>query len=221
MPVAFTTVPATHAVSCDAPMPHARPSPHGNIRASRAAASHAAPTACSRPGPPTTRSGGLRGRRTPSGRRATTHSTPQPTAQPCQPSLRLKRKLHKQAHNRAQRTAHAGARAAHADSRAIPTRTRAQHARIARQRSAAHRAHLPTSAAASLPQSSSHTRARTHTPHAGARIGRRREEPKDTGADSPRHRAVSLQAPPGIKLAPSRHQAGSLQASRCSLQAFG
>ena len=69
---------------------YARPSPHGNIRASRAAASHAAPTACSRPGPPTTRSGGLRGRRTPSGRRATTRSAPQPTAQPCQPSLRLK-----------------------------------------------------------------------------------------------------------------------------------
>jgi len=65
------------------------------------------------------------------------------------------------AHSRAQRIAHADARAAHADSRANPTRTRAQHARIARQRSAAHRAHLPTSAAASLPQSSSHTRART------------------------------------------------------------
>ncbi len=45
------------------------------------------------------------------------------------------------AHSRAQRIAHADARAAHADSRAIPTRTRAQHARIARQRSAAHRAH--------------------------------------------------------------------------------
>ena len=88
-------------------------------------------------------------------------------------------KLHKQAHNRAQRTAHAGARAAHADARAIPTRTRAQHARIARQRSAAHRAHLPTSAAASLPQSSSHTRAHT-LPPTGARIGRRRELPKLT-----------------------------------------
>ena len=143
---------------------YARPSPHGNIRASRAAASHAAPTACSRPGPPTTRSGGLRGRRTPSGRRATTRSAPQPTAQPCQRNQACASKLHKQAHNRAQRTAHAGARAAHADARAIPTRTRAQHARIARQRSAAHRAHLPTSAAASLPQSSSHTRART-LPH--------------------------------------------------------
>ena len=46
--------------------------------------------ACSHPGPPTARSSGLRGRRTPSGRRATTRSTPQPTAQPCQPSLRLK-----------------------------------------------------------------------------------------------------------------------------------
>ena len=69
---------------------YARPSPHGNIRASRAAASHAAPTACSRPGPPTTRSGGLRGRRTPPGRRTTTRSAPQPTAQPCQPGLRLK-----------------------------------------------------------------------------------------------------------------------------------
>ena len=125
------------------------------------------------------------------------------------------------AHSRAQRIAHADARAAHADSRAIPTRTRAQHARTARERSAAHKAHLPTAAAAGLPQSTSHTHARTHTPHAGARIGRRREEPKDTGADSPRHRAVSLQAPPGIKQAPSRHQAGSLQASRCSLQAFG
>ena len=69
---------------------YARPSSHGNIRASRAAATHAAPTACSRPGPPTTRSGGLRGRRTPPGRRTTTRSAPQPTAQPCQPGLRLK-----------------------------------------------------------------------------------------------------------------------------------
>jgi len=121
--------------------------------------------------------------------------------------------LHKQAHSRAQRTVHAGARAAHADSRATPTRTRAQHARTARERSAAHKAHLPTAAAAGLPQSTSHTHARTHTPHAGARIGRRREEPTDPEADPSRHQAAdSLQASPGIKLAPSRHQAESLQA---------
>ena len=131
-------------------------------------------------------------------------------------------KTHKQAHSRVQHTAHTGgARAAHADAHAHPTRTRAQHARVARQRSAAHRAHWPTAAAAVCHNPHlTHARART-LPTAGARIGRRREEPKDTGADSPRHRAVSLQSPPGIKLAPSRHQAGSLQASRCSLQAFG
>ena len=84
------------------------------------------------------------------------------------------------AQNRAQRTAHTGgARAAHTDARATAARTRTQHARVARQRSAAHRAHLPTSAAASLPQSSSHTRAHT-LPPTGARIGRRRELPKLT-----------------------------------------
>ena len=110
------------------------------------------------------------GARPPAARRSPPRS---PASQSCASQL------HKQAHNRAQRTAHAGARAAHADSHAIPTRTRAQHARIARQRSAAHRAHLPTSAAASLPQSSSHTRAHT-LPPTGARIGRRRELPKLT-----------------------------------------
>ena len=133
------------------------------------------------------------GARPPAARRSPPRS---PASQACAS------KLHKQAHNRAQRTAHAGARAAHADSRAIPTRTRAQHARIARQRSAAHRAHLPTSAAASLPQSSSHTRARTHTPHAGARIGRRREEPEE-----PESRLEAVRDP---DLDPSRPQADSL-----------
>ena len=137
------------------------------------------------------------GARTPAARRSPPRS---PASQACAS------KTHKQAHNRAQRTAHAGARAAHADARAIPTRTRAQHARIARQRSAAHRAHLPTSAAASLPQSSSHTRARTHTPHAGARIGRRREEPEE-----PESRLEAVRDP---DLDPSRPQADSLKASR-------
>ena len=142
---------------------YARPSSHGNIRASRAAATHAAPTACSRPGPPTTRSGELRGRRTPSGRRATTRSAPQPTAQPCQPKLRLPA-AQTGAQQSTQHTAHTGgARAAHADAHAHPTRTRAQHARVARQRSAAHRAHWPTAAAA-VCHNPTLTHARAHSP---------------------------------------------------------
>ena len=153
---------------------YARPSPHGNIRASRAAASHAAPTACSRPGPPTTRSGGLRGRRTPSGRRATTRSTPQPTAQPCQPapqsSTNRRTTEHSAQHTpaRAQHTqTHARFQHAHAHS------TRASHASAAphtehtcphQQQPACHNPHL--------------THARAHSPTAGARIGRRREQLK-------------------------------------------
>ena len=156
---------------------YARPSSHGNIRASRAAASHAAPTACSRPGPPTTRSGGLSGRRTPSGRRATTHSTPQPAAQPCQPKLRLPA-----AQTGAQQsTAHSTHRR-----RARSTRRRARasntHTRTARARRTPAQRHtqstLPISSS-SLPQSTSHTRAHT-LPPTGARIGRRRELPKLT-----------------------------------------
>ena len=153
---------------------YARPSPHGNIRASRAAASHAAPTACSRPGPPTTRSGGLRGRRTPSGMRTTTRSTPQPTAQPCQPRLRLTATL-TGAH---QSTAHSARRRARSTRRL--TCDSNTHTRTARARHTPAQRHtqstLPTSSSRPATIHISHTRA--HTPHAGARIGRRREQLK-------------------------------------------
>ena len=127
------------------------------------AASHAAPTACSRPGPPTTRSGGLRGRRTPSGRRATTRSAPQPTAQPCQPRLRLtatqtgRTAEHSAQHTpaRAQHTqTHARFQHAHAHS------TRASHASAAphtehtcphQQQPACHNPHLTHARARTLP----------------------------------------------------------------------
>ena len=154
---------------------YARPSPHGNIRASRAAASHAAPTACSRPGPPTTRSGGLRGRRTPSGRRATTRSAPQPTAQPCQPSLRLKA-----AQTGAQQsTAHSTRRRARSTRRLTRdsnthTRTARAHRTPAQRRTQSTLAHISSSQPATI--LISHSRA--HTTHAGARIGRRREQLK-------------------------------------------
>ena len=129
----------------------ARPSPHGNLRGAAQQPHMQRALACPPPGPPTTWSGGLRGRRTPAGRRATTHSTPQPAAQPCQPKLRLPA-AQTGAQQSTQHTAHTGgARAAHADAHAHPTRTRAQHARVARQRSATHRAHSPP-AAAGLPQ---------------------------------------------------------------------
>ena len=66
-----------------------------------------------------------------------------------------------------------------ADARATPTHTHAQHARAARQRNATHRAHLPTSsAAAGLPQPTSHTRAPT-LPTTGSRIVRGRESHRD------------------------------------------
>merc|ERR1712086_185121 len=142
---------------------YARPSPHGNIRASRPAASHAAPTACSRPGPPTTRSGGLSGRRTPSGRRATTRSTPQPTAQPCQPKLRLKTaQTERTAEYSTQHTP--AARAQHTQ-----TRTRIQHAhahstRASHASAALHTEHTgPQQQQQSATIHTSHTRA--HTPH--------------------------------------------------------
>ena len=161
--------------------------------------------ACSRPGPPTTRSGGLRGRRTPSGRRATTRSTPQPTAQPCQPSLRLPAaQTGRKTEHSAQHTP--AARAQHTQTRARPQHahvhsTRASHASAAphtehtcphQQQPACHNPHL------------THTRA--HSPTAGARIGRRREEPEE-----PESRLEPLRDP---DLDPSRPQADSLKASR-------
>ena len=154
---------------------YARPSPHGNLRASRAAASHAArigmlaPWAADGPveraaQPPHTI------------RQAHDHLQHAAAHRAALPAKAAPHSYTNRAHSRAQRIAHADARAAHADSRAIPTRTRAQHARIARQRSAAHRAHLPTSSSRPATIHISHTRA--HTPHAGARIGRRREQLK-------------------------------------------
>ena len=141
---------------------YARPSPHGNIRASRAAASHAAPTACSRPGPPTTRSGGLRGRRTPSGRRATTRSTPQPTAQPCQPKLRLPAAQTGAQQSTAHSTHRRRARSTRRRARASNTHTRTARARRtpAQRCTQSTLAHISSSQPATI--LISHTRA--HTP---------------------------------------------------------
>ena len=152
------------------------------------------------------------GARSPTARRSPPRS---PANQACASKPHKQGAQHSTSHSTHRRRARSTRRRA----RASNTHTRTARAR----RTPAQRCTQSTlahSSSSSLPQSNPHTRART-LPTAGARIGRRREEPKDTGADSPRHRAVSLQAPPGIKLAPSRHQAGSLQASRCSLQAFG
>ena len=158
---------------------YARPSSHGNIRASRAhsltcsADRMLAPWAADDPVGRAARPPHTIRQAHNHPQRAAAHRAALP-AKPAPPSCTNR------AHNRAQRTAHTGgARAAHTDARATAARTRTQHARVARQRSAAHRAHLPTSAAASLPQSSSHTRAHT-LPPTGARIGRRRELPKLT-----------------------------------------
>ena len=141
---------------------YARPSPHGNIRASRAEASHAArigmlaPWAADDPvgrvarPPHTTRQA---------------HNHPQRAAahRAALPTRPAPQSLTNRAHSRVQHTAHTGgARAAHADARATPTRTRAQHARVARQRSATHRAHFPSAAAACHNPHLTH--ARTHSP---------------------------------------------------------
>ena len=154
---------------------YARPSSHGNIRASRAEASHAARIGMLAPWAAADPVGRVaRPRHT----TRLAHNHPQRAAahRAALPTRPAPQSLTNRAHSRVQHTAHTGgARAAHADARATPTRTRAQHARVARQRSATHRAHFP-SAAAGLPQSTPHTRART-LPTAGARIGRRREEP--------------------------------------------
>ena len=119
---------------------YARPSPHGNIRASRAAASHAARIGMLAPwaadGPVE------RAARPPHTiRQAHDHLQHAAAHRAALPAKAAPHSYTNRAHSRAQRIAHADARAAHADSRANPTRTRAQHARIARQRSAAHRAH--------------------------------------------------------------------------------
>ena len=158
---------------------YARPSTHGNIRASRA---HS--ITCSADHIPAPRAADdLLGRaeRPPHTIRqardhpqhAAAHRAALP-AKPAPPSCTNR------AHNRIQHTAHTGgARAAHADARATATRTRTQHARVARQRSATHRAHFPPSAAASLSQCAHSHNARAHTlPPTGARIGRRREQLK-------------------------------------------
>ena len=118
----------------------ARPSPHGNLRASRAAASHAARIGMLAPwaadGPVE------RAARLPHTiRQAHDHLQHAAAHRAALPAKAAPHSYTNRAHSRAQRIAHADARAAHADSRANPTRTRAQHARIARQRSAAHRAH--------------------------------------------------------------------------------
>ena len=167
---------------------YARPSAHGNIRASRAhsltySADHM-PTpwaADDRVGraerPPHTTRQALNHPQRAAAHRAALPAKPAPHSTV---NRRTAQHITQPTPARAQQRRH---------TRAYPTRTRAQHARIARHRSAAHRAHLPTSAAASLPQSTSHTRARTLLT-AGARIGRRREEPEE-----PQSRLEALRDP--------------------------
>ena len=130
---------------------YARPSSHGNIRASRAhsltcsADRMLAPWAADDPV-------GRAARPPHTIRQARDHPQRAAARRAALPAKPAPPSCTNRAHNRVQHTAHTGgARAAHADARATATRTRTQHARVARQRSATHRAHLP-SAAAGLPQ---------------------------------------------------------------------
>ena len=95
---------------------------------------------------------------------------------------------------------HTLARAQHRRRTRSPTHTLAQHTRAAHHRSAPHRAHLPLAAAASMPHSTSLTRACT-LPTTGSRIVRGREEPPE-----PESRLVALRDP---DLDPSGPQADS------------
>ena len=161
---------------------YARPSPHGNFarqpRSSQCSADRMlAPWAADDPV-------GRAARPPHTIRQARDHPQHAAAHRAALPARPAPQRLTNRAHSRVQHTAHTGgASAAHTDAHANPTRTRAQHARAARQRSATHRAHFPPSAAASLPQCAqcahSHN-ARAHTLPAptGARIGRRREQLK-------------------------------------------
>ena len=141
---------------------YARPSSHGNIRASRAhsltcsADRMLAPWAADDPVGRAARPPHTIRQAHNHPQRAAAHRAALP-AKPAPPSCTNR------AHNRVQHTAHTGgARAAHADARATATRTRTQHARVARQRSATHRAHFPSAAAACHNPHLTH--ARTHSP---------------------------------------------------------
>ena len=168
--------------------------------------------ACPPPGPPTTWSGGLSGRRTPSGRRATTRSTPQPTAQPCQPSLRLPAaQTGRTAEHSAQctpaRAQHTQTPArfqhAHAHSTRAPHASAAPHTKHTcpqQQQQACHNPHL------------THARARTlPTPAHALGVAERNQRtpeltPQGIERSPSRHLQASSWLPPGIKLAPCRHQ---------------
>ena len=146
---------------------YARPSPHGNIRASRAAASHAARIGMLAPwaadGPVE------RAARPPHTIRHA-HDHPQHAAAH-RAALPAKPALHRTINRCTAQyiIQHTPARAQQCRrTRAYPTRTRAQHARVARQRSATHRAHFPPSAAG-LPQTHNAHNAHTATMRTGAR----------------------------------------------------
>ena len=164
---------------------YARPSPHGNLRASRAAASHAAQSACPRPGPPTTRSGRLRGRRTPPGRRTNIRSAPQPTAQPCQPSQRLP------AAQTGRTTEHSTQHTPAARAQHTQTRTRIQHAHAHSTRASHASAALHTEHTSHQQQQACHnphlTHARAHSPLPTHALGVAERNQLWSEADSSRH----------------------------------
>ena len=141
--------------------------------------------------PPTTWSGGLSGRRTPPGRRSTTHSAPQPTAQPSQPSLHSTAQQTGAQHSTPSST-HQRARST-ADARATPAHSHAQHARAARHRSAPHRAHFPSAAAAQHSTVNRHTTQPIIQPTPARAQHRRRTRDSNTHARTARARRTPAQ----------------------------
>ena len=134
------------------------------------------------------------------------------------------------AHSRAQHTAHAGARAAHTDPRAIPTRTRAQHARAARHRSAPHRAHFPSAAAAQHSTVHRHTtqpviqptparaqhRRRTRDSNTHARTARARRRPAQRHTQSTLAHIISSSRPATAHISHTRAHTPHYRLAYCS-----
>ena len=174
---------------------YARPSPHGNIRASRA---HSLTCSADRVPAPWAADDPVGRAERPryTTRQAREHPQHAATRRAALPASMRSTAQQTGAQHSTSHSTHRRARS-NADARADPTHTRAQHARVARQRSATHRAHFP-SAAAGLPQPASHTRAPT-LPTTGSRIVRGREEPQE-----PESRLEALRDPD-----PSRPQADS------------
>ena len=157
---------------------YARPSPHGNLRASRA---HSLTCSAVRmPAPWAADDPVGRAERPPhtirQARDHPQHAAARRAALPAKPAPPSSTN---RAHNRIQHTAHTGSLARSTRRRARDRNTHTYTARARRTPAQRHtQSTLPISSS-SLPQSTSHTRAHT-LPPTGARIGRRRELPKLT-----------------------------------------